>query len=123
MLSRENFDMHVSEALKAFTNPARLAQNPLTRSRLIVDRISGEGDSKERISKLREAVIEAADSLSSNSKESKLYQALDTGYLRPMKSQEAAAEKVDVSIATYRRHLKAGAARVADLLWQNETGV
>ncbi len=122
VLSREGFDANVLEALKAFTNPSRLARNPLARSRLIVDRLAGDGDAKERVAKLREVLIEAVNSLNSNSKDDKLFHAIDTGFLHPLKSQEAAAERVDVSIATYRRHLKMGAARVAELLWQHETG-
>jgi hypothetical protein len=123
VLSREGFEDSVSEALKSFTNVARLAKNPLLRSRLVVDRVPGDADTKERVSKLRELLIEAAETLNSNSKEDKLYLALNACYLRPLRSQEAAAEKIDVSIATIRRHLKAGAIRVADLLWQQETGL
>jgi len=66
---------------------------------------------------------EAAETLKANSKDEKLYQALDACYFRPLKSQEAAAEKVDVSIATFRRHIKSGASRVAEILWQLETGM
>ena len=95
-----------------------LAKNPLIRSRLVMDRVDGEGDTKERVTKLRELIKEAAETLNSNSKDDKLYAALETCYLRPLRSQEAAAEKIDVSIATIRRHLKAGATRVADVLWQ-----
>jgi len=123
VLSREGFEESIAEALKSFTNSARLAKNPLTRSRLVVDRVSTEADTKDRISKLRELLLEAAETLNSNSKDDKLYAALETCYFRPMRSQEAAAEKIDVSIATIRRHLKAGTARVADLLWQQETGI
>ena len=123
VLSQESFEESVSEALKTFTNAAKLSQNPLTRSRLVVERISGDSDSKERVSKLREVLREAAETLKANSKDEKLYQALDACYFRPLKSQEAAAEKVDVSIATFRRHIKSGASRVAEILWQLETGM
>ena len=123
VLSQEGFEDNVLEALKSFTNASRLAQNPLLRSRLVMDRISGDSDIKEKVATLRDLLREAADVLNSNSKDEKLYAALDTCYFRPMKSQEAAAEKVDVSIATFRRHLKAGTARVAAQLWQQETGL
>ena len=105
------------------TNVARLAQNPLIRSRLVIERVNGDADTKERVAKLRELLTEAAETLNSNSKDDKLYLALESCYLRPCRSQEAAAEKIDVSIATIRRHLKAGAVRVSDLLWQQETGL
>jgi hypothetical protein len=123
VLSREGFVENISEGLKSFTNVARLAKNPLIRSRLVVDRVPGDADTKERVSKLRELLKEAAETLNSNSKDDKLYAAMETCYFRPLRSQEAAAEKIDVSIATIRRHLKAGANRVADVLWQQETGL
>ena len=123
VLSREGFEESIGEALKSFTNVARLAKNPLLRSRLVVERVASDADTKERVARLRELVSEAAATLNSNSKDDKLFSALEACYLRPLRSQEAAAEKIDVSIATIRRHLKAGTARVADLLWQQETGL
>ena len=123
VLSREGFADSVAEALKAFTNVARLAKNPLLRSRLVLDRVSADADTKERVAKLRELISDAANTLSANSKDDKLFMALDACYLHPMRSQEVAAEKIDVSIATIRRHLKSGMARVSDLLWQQETGL
>ena len=123
VLSREGFEESIAEALKSFTNVARLAQNPLIRSRLVIERVNGDADTKERVAKLRELLTEAAETLNSNPKDDKLYLALESCYLRPCRSQEAAAEKIDVSIATIRRHLKAGAVRVSDLLWQQETGL
>jgi energy-coupling factor transporter ATP-binding protein EcfA2 len=123
VLSREGFEESISEALKSYTNVARLAKNPLIRSRLVIDRVSADADTKERVAKFRELIKEAAETLNSNNKDDKLYLALETCYLRPLRSQEAAADKIDVSIATIRRHLKAGASRVADVLWQQETGL
>lgn len=123
VLSHEGFVEYISEALKSFTNVARLAKNPLIRSRLVVDRVAGDADIKDRVAKLRDLIKEAAETLNSNSKDDKLYAALETCYFRPLKSQEAAAEKIDVSIATIRRHLRAGVGRVADVLWQQETGL
>ena len=123
VLSKESFEESIAESLKSFTNVARLAKNPILRSRLVVDSVGSEADTKERIAKLRQLILEAAQTLNANSKDDKLFLALETCYLRPMRSQEAAAEKIDVSIATIRRHLKAGSARVADLLWQQETGL
>jgi hypothetical protein len=123
VLSREGFEESIGEALKSFTNVARLAKNPILRSRIIAERVSAEADPKERIAKLRELISNAAETLSANSKDDKLYLALEACYLKPQRSQEAAAEKIDVSIATIRRHLKSGTARVSDLLWQMETGI
>ena len=122
VLSKEGFEESVLEAFKSFTNVAKLAKNPLIRSRVVIDRMAGDSDTKQRVGVLKGLLLEAAETLSSNSRDDKLFMALDKCYLHPMKSQEAAAEKIDISIATIRRHLKSGVARVADLLWQMETG-
>jgi len=39
-----------------------------------------------------------------------------------MATQEHVAELLDLPFSTYRRHLKAGVARVADALWSREIG-
>ncbi|MBC8064936.1 MAG: ATP-binding protein [Chlorobia bacterium] len=122
VLSQSSFEESVLQALKTFNNPARLAENPLLKSRIVLDRVSPDADSRERIRNLREAIFEQAKTLVASSKDAKLFQALETYYIKPARSQEAAAEQVDVSIASYRRHLKAGVQRVVELLWQIETG-
>lgn len=122
VLSQSGFEAATIHALKAFNNPARLAENPLLRSRIVLDRVASDADMKAKIKGLREALYEQARSLLASSKDAKLYQALETSYFKPARSQEVAAEQVDVSIASYRRHLKAGIQRVVELLWQIETG-
>lgn len=122
VLSQSSFETAVLQALKTFNNPARLAENPLLRSRVVVDQVGAEADTKMRMTALREAIFEQAKTLAVSSKERGLFRALETSYFQPARSQEVAAEKVDVSIATYRRHLKAGVRRVTELLWQAEIG-
>ncbi len=122
VLSRPGFEAAIAKAFKGFLNASRLADNPLLRSRVVLDRLDPAVSEKARIKALREAIYEASRALSASSKDAKLYAALETSYFKPAKSQEAAAEQVDVSIASYRRHLKAGVARVVEHLWQLETG-
>ena len=122
VLSKESFDRSVHDVLKSFSNLNRLSESPLLESRLIVDRIAGSADSRTKIEALRSVIIESAKSLNSSSKDAKLFQALDLGFLRPKKSQEHAAELLDISIASFRRHLKQGTERLTGILWQLETG-
>jgi hypothetical protein len=122
VLSQSNFESAVLQALKSFNNLARLSENPLLKSRIVQDRIQPDADSKAKIQALRNVTFEQANSLTASSKDAKLYQALNTSYFKPARSQEVAAEQLDVSIASYRRHLKAGVQRVVELLWQIETG-
>jgi len=122
VLSQSNFESAVLRALKSFNNLARLADNPLLKSRVVQERVEPDADTKARIQILRSAIFDQANSLTASSKDAKLYQAGSTSYFKPARSQEVAAEQLDVSIASYRRHLKAGVQRVVELLWQIETG-
>ncbi|EKE97758.1 MULTISPECIES: class I adenylate-forming enzyme family protein [unclassified Tolypothrix] len=49
-----------------------------------------------------------------------LYRVIHRTYLQPAPTQETAAELLDLPFSTYRRHLKAGMTRIAEILWQRE---
>ena len=123
VLSRESFDAAILDALRRYSNDGELSRSPLLRSRLVIERLPAEADAKERLRILRGIIQEATNTLTSNAKDAKLYRTMETSYLKPVRSQEVAAEKLDVSIATYRRHLRAAEERICDLLWQQETGL
>ena len=55
-------------------------------------------------------------------RQDKAYRALDRTYFRPAASQEQAAELLDLPYSTFRRHLKAGVAELAAMLWRKEMG-
>jgi hypothetical protein len=122
VLSKEGFFESVQDALKSFSNFGKLSGNPLLDSRLVVDRTSADSDQRSKVEVLRSLILDAAQTLNTNQKDAKLYKALEAGYLRPKRSQERAAEVLDVSIATFRRHLRSGAERLTGVLWQQETG-
>jgi hypothetical protein len=71
---------------------------------------------------LQTSIKAAVESLQSSPRQEKLYRALYRTYLKPAPTQEKAAELLDLPFSTYRRHLKAGIARVAEILWQQEIG-
>jgi hypothetical protein len=96
-----------------------LQRNPLLRSRIVVERAAGSSEAK-RIEVLQALVREGVESLQSSPREAKWYRALDRTYLHPAPTQESAAELLDLPFGTFRRHLKAGIKRVAELLWQQE---
>ena len=123
VLSREEFERSVVDALKHFSNLNRLSENPLLESRLIVERVKSDADLKSKVEALRTVIADAAKTLTNSPKDTKLFQALDAGYLRPKRSQEKAAEVLDISIASFRRHLKSGTERLIGVLWQQESGV
>lgn len=123
VLSQSGFADAVVEAFRVFNNDIQLALNPLLRSRLVLEYPGVTADSREKLIALRTIIQAAVQRLDGNAKDGKLFEALQACYIKPMRSQEVAAEKLDVAIATLRRHLKAGILRVVDLLWQQEIGI
>jgi len=122
VLSQSEFVRAVQDALRYFSRPDLLQSNPLLQSRLVMDRVTVQAEQPERIATLQALVKEAAESLQSSPREAKSYRALYHTYLHATATQEQAAELLDLPFSTFRRHLKTGATRVADILWQQEIG-
>jgi hypothetical protein len=120
VLSQPEFAGAVQDALRKFSRPDTLQGNPLLHSRAVVERVTAKASRAERIAALKNLVKEAAESLQSSPREAKYYQALYHTHLDPAPTQEHAAEILNVPFSTFRRHLKAGVTRVADILWHQE---
>jgi hypothetical protein len=120
VLSQTEFVEAVQHALRHLTSPNVLQQNPLLRSRLIVEQVIDKEGISDRVVALQTLVKGIVESLRSTPRDQKLYRALDRTYLHPAPTQEQAAELLDLPFSTYRRHLKTGMERVADILWQQE---
>jgi hypothetical protein len=120
VLSQPEFEKAVQDALRHFARPEVLANNPLLRSRMVVEQAATD-DREQRIGVLQTWVRDAAESLQASPRDEKLYRALYRTYLQPAPTQEQAAESLDLPFSTYRRHLKTGVGRVAEILWQRET--
>lgn len=119
-LSQSEFASAVHQALRDFVRPEALLHNPLARSHLVIERAGTNTRAAERIAALQALLQEAVESLQRSPREAKFYRALDRAYLHPAPSQERAAEILDISIGTFRRHLKAGIVRVTEILWHQE---
>jgi hypothetical protein len=122
MLSRTEFNSAAHDALRDFARPMRLRDNPLTCSRMVVERSGPAASPDERMNALQALLREAVEMPQVSPREAKLYRAVQYTYLKPALTQEQAAEALDLPFSTYRRHLKAGLIRVADVLWQKEIG-
>lgn len=120
VLSEEAFADAVRDVLQHFPHGELLRDNPLLRSRLVVEGAGGAADTTARVTFLQNLVKTAAESLQSSPREAKAYRALYHTYLHPASTQEQAAEILDVPFSTFRRHLKTGIQRVVELLWQRE---
>ena len=116
VLSRPEFDDAVRSALRALHQPGELSANPLSRSRLVVE----QDERDDAVEKLRELLIDAADSLAHDPHTAHLHRVVATKYFQGTLTQEAAAERLGVAFSTYRRHLARGVDRIANLLWERE---
>ena len=116
VLSQPEFAAAVRQALRDYTRPDALADNPLLRSRVVRFR-SGSTHGPEA---LQEVLDEAVATLRAGPKDEKLYRALYHTYYKPAPTQEAAAERLDLPFSTYRFHLSRGIARVTEWLWRRE---
>jgi hypothetical protein len=120
VLSQPEFVSAVRDALQDFSRPDALQNNPLLRSRLVMEQVAANADENQRIAALQSLVLEIAQSLESSPREAKCYRALYHTYLHPAPTQEQAAELLDLPFSTFRRHLKNGMTRVAEILWHRE---
>jgi hypothetical protein len=119
-LSREDFANAVKQALQDYARPGGLIGNPLLRSRLVSEATGkGSGESSEV---LKSKITEGVEALRVHPRDEKLFRALESTYLHPAPTQEAAAERLDVPFSTYRRHLTRGIQRLTEILWRKEVG-
>jgi hypothetical protein len=117
VLSKEDFDDAVRQALRHLHRPDLLARNPLLRSRVLRDRvIDREPDAID----LEALFSDALDALRERPRDDKLFRAVEQTYVRAATTQEAAAEALGVPFSTYRRHLTHGVEHVAAWLWNRE---
>jgi hypothetical protein len=123
VLSEADFGAAVHRALRDLTRSDALQENPLLRSRLVLERTGAGAESARRCAALHALIVEAAESLQASPRTARQYRALYHTYLQPAPTQEVAAELLDLPFSTYRRHLAAGVGAVTAQLWQQEIGV
>jgi hypothetical protein len=116
VLSHPEFVTAVREALRDYARPDRLGGNALLSSRLVTERTEDQSSTET----LRQLVRLSAEELNTHPRDQRLYRALYRTFLNPAATQEQAAHLLGLPFSTYRAHLRAGTARVTDLLWQQE---
>ncbi|HEX6235347.1 MAG TPA: AAA family ATPase [Jiangellaceae bacterium] len=117
VLSKEDFDDAVRQALRHLHRPDLLARNPLLRSRVLRDRVT---DREPDALDLEALLSDSLDVLRANARDDKMFRAVEQTYVRSATTQEAAAEALGVPFSTYRRHLFRGIERVTARLWDLE---
>lgn len=116
VLAQDEFAEAVRDALRGVARPNGLEENPLLRSRVVVER-AGEDPPETALTDL---LHEAVDELADHPRDAKLQRALVATYLSPAPTQEAAAERLDLPFSTFRRHLSQGIEHVVERLWDRE---
>jgi hypothetical protein len=119
-LNQAEFGVAVRDALRDFLNPNALQNNPLLRTRLVVQRAGPDSNLAIRAGILKKMLQEAAASLQAAPRQASFARVLQHTYFQPAATQEQAAELLDLPFSTYRRHLRSGIEYVTEYLWQCE---
>ncbi|MGW5652752.1 ATP-binding protein [Streptomyces humi] len=114
VISRAAFDAAVLDALRAWHQPERLADNPLLQAAFVVRR-AGEPEQL-----LRDLIVRAVEAIGEGPRVAWQRAAVRATYLVGGRPQQAVARELSVSFSTYRRHLKRGVERVCWYLWEQE---
>jgi hypothetical protein len=118
-LSEEEFAALVKQALRTLHQPQELLRNPLLASSMVQRELWQHADSRpDEI--LRGLILEAARILKSDPRADHLYRVLDRTFLRPVPTQEKAAELLDLPFSTYRRHRDRGTEAITNWLWDRD---
>ena len=117
-LSREEFDSAIKKALRYHHRPDRLTENLLLNSRLLTTRCSPNSDIPTKVEELRRILVESAESFLTCKKDEVLYHILDKTFFHPVAKQVVAADELNLSFSTYRRHLNQAIRRVTESLWK-----
>lgn len=122
VLSEEDFASCVYNSLKEYTSDKKLLQNPLIRSRVVIQAAENETDTAILIATLRDCLADATDKIKEVPKQEKLHRVLFRTFFNPAGSQEQVADYLNIPFSTYRRYLRKGVEMVTEHLWQLETG-
>jgi hypothetical protein len=120
VLSEAEFASAVRRALRDFTRPDRLRQNPLLKCRFITAASGGSESAADRAQLLQSLIKAAAETLAANPADRRLHRVLVRAYLSPAPSLERAAEVLELPSSTFRRLLGTAVSRVATVLWHQE---
>jgi hypothetical protein len=116
VLTEADFRQAVRGALRDYTRPDRLADNPLRFARLL----QGVPPGPAIATAIQKLLREAAAALDANPRDTKLYRAVRYTYFEPLESQEKVAERLSLAFSTYRHHLVRGIERIGTWLWHRD---
>ena len=122
-LTEEHFIEAVHQALKQLKNPKKIIGNPLLHSKLIQRANEDDPTEINFALTLADKLTRAVTLLENSPKDETLHRVLHRTFINPVGSQEQTADFLYMSFSTYRRQVKKGVERVADILWLEENKV
>jgi hypothetical protein len=122
MLTEQHFTDAVHDALKQLRNPKKLVGNPLLKSRFVRDNTEDPTETNLALT-LADKITKAFTSLEQSPKDENLHRVIYRTFINPAGNQEQTADFLYMSFSTYRRNVKRGVERIADILWMEEMGI
>jgi len=116
-LTEEKFIDSVHEALKQLNNPKKIVGNALLKCNFIRDE---NGSDIDHALTLADKLVKAVASLENSPRDESLHRVLYRTFINPVGSQEQTADFLYMSFSTYRRQVRKGVERIADMLWLEE---
>ncbi|MBN8663626.1 MAG: AAA family ATPase [Chitinophagales bacterium] len=120
VLSEDEFTSCVYDALKDYHSDKKLLNNPLLRSRFVINAANNDTDPKILLAALRDCLADATDKIKNSPKDVKLHRVMFRTFLNPVGSQEAVADYLNIPFSTFRRYLRKAVNMVTETLWALE---
>lgn len=119
-LSQHDFSDAVARALHSFHEPHELENNVLLETRMVRARAGASEARGDRVRALRTVLVEAVAELPPTKRGEKHKRAIRARYLEPVGTLEDGAASLEISVATYRRHIQDGVEELALMFWSRE---
>jgi hypothetical protein len=120
VLSEEEFNDSVQQAIKSYHQPDLLLANPLLKSKLVLKTAGKEMKEYDKIKILKSCIDLTLKEIEDSPVDGKYYRILYRTFINPVGSQEKVADYLNMSFSTYRRYLKAALEKLVRLLWNQE---
>lgn len=121
-ITEQDFTDAVHDALKQLKNPKKMIGNPLLAMPFIRNEPDNNTGETGLALTLAQKLGRAIAMLENSPKEENLHRVLYRTFVNPVGSQEQTADFLYMSFSTYRRQVKKGVERVADILWMEHNG-
>lgn len=120
VLSEEEFDESVQQAIKSYHQTDLLLSNPLIKSKLVLKQVTKDMKDYDKIKILKSYIDQTLKEIENSPVDGKYHRVLYRTFINPVGSQEKVADYLNMSFSTYRRYLKSALEKLVRLLWNLE---